>query len=700
MDAAATGQPPPSLTSSESTAMTHPSSSSNIIPSLRNPPPPPPPYQKRMDDHDDGDDDDDDTNHRPAADEETGLLRNASSSSSGIIGSTLRIPLLLTASLTPQQRLEQRRNSQKRILKSPWFWARLLGILITFTLIFNYLISHNITLIKNPDNDDGDNSPEDPSLPHPLPPSFPDDSNDDKDPSQIDWIHRRDAVVQAFDHAWAGYSKYAMGADELRPISRKGRKWLHLGITIFDTLDTALILNRPKAFQECLDWVLTQFSFNTPVQVDISVFETTIRVLGGTLAAYHLSGEKQELKDLAIKIGNVLLKAFNDKDAIPSQFLRLPSLRPVHVNPEVATADVSTTQLEFKYLSHITGDPKYWNAVEKVNMHLHKLEKFDGLAPIQLKPRTGEFSTNVVSMGAMGDSYYEYLAKQYILTNLTQPIHLQQFQTTVEGLKTHLLSRSTPSNLLHLTDLHIPNSPKRSPKKIPQMHHLACFYPGTLSLFATKGKPHPQRSSLSLTDQESLHIAEELTRTCYETYHQTPTHIGPEQSIFNVNTSTNITSWLETFRTNARAHKERQEEFVPVSESLEVKDGEHELDFKVDARGYDLRPEVVESLFYLYRATGDVKYRRWGWKMFKGIEKYAKAKHGGYCNLETVLSTHPKKRDIMESFFIGETLKYFYLLFSDETVLPLDKYVFNTEAHPLPIFEIREDMKDRLVIME
>ncbi|CAN6446386.1 unnamed protein product [Victoria cruziana] len=98
-----------------------------------------------------------------------------------------------------------------------------------------------------------------------------------------------------------------------------------------------------------------------------------------------------------------------------------------------------------------------------------------------------------------------------------------------------------------------------------------------------------------------------------------------------------------------------------------------------------LRPETVESLFVLYRITKDPKYREWGWQIFQDFEKYTKVETGGYTSLDDVTTIPPRRRDKMETFFLGETLKYLYLLFGDENVLPLDEFVFNTEAHPLPI---------------
>eukprot|EP00897_Mesotaenium_endlicherianum_P007513 jgi/Mesen1/6790/ME000035S06171 len=98
-----------------------------------------------------------------------------------------------------------------------------------------------------------------------------------------------------------------------------------------------------------------------------------------------------------------------------------------------------------------------------------------------------------------------------------------------------------------------------------------------------------------------------------------------------------------------------------------------------------LRPETVESLLYLYRITGNSIYREWGWRIFESFEKYARVASGGYSSLQDVTVVPPPLRDRMETFFLGETLKYLYLLFGSPDVLPLDKYVFNTEAHPFPI---------------
>ena len=105
---------------------------------------------------------------------------------------------------------------------------------------------------------------------------------------------RQKKVVDAFKHAWEGYRKYAWGHDELRPISRSSSEWFGLGLTIIDSLDTMLLMNLHEEFQQARDWVANSLTFEK--NVDVNLFETTIRVLGGLLSAYHLSQDDLFLK--------------------------------------------------------------------------------------------------------------------------------------------------------------------------------------------------------------------------------------------------------------------------------------------------------------------------------------------------------------------------------------------------------------------
>lgn len=99
-----------------------------------------------------------------------------------------------------------------------------------------------------------------------------------------------------------------------------------------------------------------------------------------------------------------------------------------------------------------------------------------------------------------------------------------------------------------------------------------------------------------------------------------------------------------------------------------------------------LRPETVESLFVLYRVTKDPIYRDWGWEIAQAFQRHCRVDSGGYTIVSHIDRPHPQKKNEMESFFLAETLKYLFLLFSDDDFIPLDQWVFNTEAHPLPIW--------------
>ena len=111
---------------------------------------------------------------------------------------------------------------------------------------------------------------------------------------------------------------------------------------------------------------------------------------------------------------------------------------------------------------------------------------------------------------------------------------------------------------------------------------------------------------------------------------------------------------------------------------------------------YMLRPETLESLFLLYRATKDVKYRYWGWNIYKvgkaweNANKKALKLHcrteTGYSGVLDVQNLNAEKDNRMQAYFFSETLKYLYLLFCDENALNLNEFVLNTEAHLLRVF--------------
>ncbi|GMI78615.1 ALPHA-MANNOSIDASE IB, alpha-mannosidase 1 [Hibiscus trionum] len=441
-------------------------------------------------------------------------------------------------------------------------------------------------------------------------------------------MQRREKVKEAMVHAWSSYEKYAWGNDELQPQSKNGvDSFGGLGATLIDALDTLYIMGLDEQFQKAREWVAKSLDFNK--DYDASVFETTIRVVGGLLSAYDLSGDKVFLEK-ARDIADRLLPAWDTSTGIPYNVINL-----AHGNPhnpgwsggQSILADSGTEQLEFIALSQRTGDPKYQEKVEKVIVVLNKTFPADGLLPIYINPDSGTGSSSTITFGAMGDSFYEYLLKAWIQGNKTSSLKLYRdmWETSMKGLQS-LIRRSTPSSFAYICE-------KNGYSLTNKMDELACFAPGMLALGSSGYGPDEAKKILSL--------AEELAWTCYNFYQSTPTKLAGENYFFNSGQDMSVgTSWNI------------------------------------------LRPETVESLFYLWRLTGNRTYQEWGWNIFQAFEKNSRIE-SGYVGLKDVNTGI--KDNMMQSFFLAETLKYLYLLFSPPTVIPLDEWVFNTEAHPLRI---------------
>ncbi|XP_013189359.2 endoplasmic reticulum mannosyl-oligosaccharide 1,2-alpha-mannosidase isoform X1 [Amyelois transitella] len=446
---------------------------------------------------------------------------------------------------------------------------------------------------------------------------------------------RQLAVVQSFKHAWKGYKEHAWGHDNVKPLSGMPFDWFSLGLTIVDALDTAYIMGLNEEFEEGKQWIKDELVFTK--NKDVNFFEVTIRVLGALLTNYHFTRDDMFLNK-AKDLGDRLMAAFSSPSGIPYSDVNL-GMKTAHA-PEWShystTAEVTTVQLEFRELSRATKDPVYEDAAAAVSEKIHQLPKKHGLVPIFINPGTGHFLPHAtITLGARGDSYYEYLLKQWLQTGKTINYLLDDYMTAMEGVREFLARRSSPNKHLFIGELSA-----GSETFIPKMDHLTCFLPGTLALGHANGLP-----------DWHMMMAEELMQTCYLTYAAHPTFLAPEITHFNM-----VSSTEDMYTKTADAH------------SL-------------------LRPEFVESLWYLYQITGNTTYQDWGWQIYQGFEKYAKVSNG-YTSLANVKSEKPLQRDMMESFFLSETLKYLYLLFSeDRYVIDLNRYVINSEAHPLPIHE-------------
>lgn len=256
----------------------------------------------------------------------------------------------------------------------------------------------------------------------------------------------------------------------------------------------------------------------------------------------------------------------------------------------------------------------------------------------------------------------------------------------------------------------------------PKMDHLACFLPGSIALGATGGQPLSEaKKSATWTQRqdEEILLSKELMKTCWATYLATKSGLAPEITYFKLDEPPVMEKDMYPDSTLTTGNRKSTGKDLPLkSKPLHPQRSEddpawkHDLNIHQQDRHNLQRPETVESLFYMYRITGDDTYRQWGWEMFKSFVRHTavveddsssppsaagSAKKSsrvvGFTSLNNADTIPTSKRDNMESFWMAETLKYMYLLFSERDFLPLEENIFNTEAHPLPRFVPSGELK-------
>ncbi|XP_063824028.1 mannosyl-oligosaccharide alpha-1,2-mannosidase IA isoform X2 [Ostrinia nubilalis] len=452
-----------------------------------------------------------------------------------------------------------------------------------------------------------------------------------------DVTQKRLYVAQMMRHAWNNYKLYAWGKNELKPISKRAHLSSvfgggELGATIVDGLDTLYLMGMHDEFREGRDWVAEHLHIGE-VDSDLSVFETTIRFVGGLLSCYALTGDAV-FKDKAAEVADALLPAFETPTGLPYALIN-PSTkvgRQYHWSgPNSILSEVGTLHMEFTYLSDVTGKDVYRQKVDRIREVLNNAEKPNDLYPNFINPRTGQWGQKHISLGALGDSFYEYLLKAWLVSDREDSQARVMFDAAMQAALDKML-RVSPSGLAYLAEV------KYGRVFEEKMDHLSCFAGGMFALASTT-----LENSLS---ERYMDVAKKLTHTCHESYARADTKLGPEAFRFSG-------------AVEARAQKSNEKVYL-------------------------LRPETFESYFIMWRLTRDQKYRDWGWEAVQALEKHCRVE-GGYTGLVNVYHQSPQGDDVQQSYFLAETLKYLYLLFADDSLLSLDEWVLNTEAHPLPV---------------
>jgi mannosyl-oligosaccharide alpha-1,2-mannosidase len=228
---------------------------------------------------------------------------------------------------------------------------------------------------------------------------------------------RLQIVKEAFMHSWDGYKKNAWLKDEVAPVTGGYRStfggW---GATLVDTLDTLWIMGMKEEFEEAVAAVI-EIDFSVVQQNPLNIFETTIRYLGGLLGAYDVSdGNYPALLRKAVEVGEVLYVAFDTPNRMPITRWSADDGRPqAEALEKTLVAEIGSLSLEFTRLSQLSGDMKYFDAIQRITDVFDKqqnLTKLPGMWPILVNARTEDFSRDTLfTLGGMADSVYEYLPK-------------------------------------------------------------------------------------------------------------------------------------------------------------------------------------------------------------------------------------------------------------------------------------------------
>jgi len=200
------------------------------------------------------------------------------------------------------------------------------------------------------------------------------------------------AVIKAAaEHAWNGYREKAWGHDEVKPVSgRNGDPFNGWGATLVDGLDTLWIMGLKTEFEEAVKFVET-IDFTTTPRGDIPLFETTIRYLGGLVAAYEVSGAKYRvLLDKAVELAEVLYSAFDTPNRMPETYYRWKptfSSQPHRASTRVVLAEIGSLGMEFTRLAQLAGEPKYYDAIARITDALDEFQnrtRLPGMWPTYL----------------------------------------------------------------------------------------------------------------------------------------------------------------------------------------------------------------------------------------------------------------------------------------------------------------------------
>ncbi|EKD14224.1 class 1 alpha-mannosidase 1a [Drepanopeziza brunnea f. sp. 'multigermtubi' MB_m1] len=426
--------------------------------------------------------------------------------------------------------------------------------------------------------------------------------NDETTDAKINREKRQTKVKEEFMKAWTGYKSKAWLHDELSPVSGKFRDpFCGWAATLVDSLDTLWIMGLHDEFEEATKAV-DSIDFTTSPRRDIPMFETTIRYLGGLLAAYDVSeGKYKNLLDKAVELAEVLIGAFDTPNRMPVLFYNwMPAYasQPHRASTRSNLAELGSLSMEFTRLAQLTEEPKYYDAIARVTNALSEWQdrgtRLPGVFPenvdasgcnktwstkpqlpvanpITKKKRTdvsdlpadinaareevgarvgewdckpqglesqSEFGLEKFSMSGGQDSTYEYFPKQYLLLGGLDETYSKMYLKTVEAIRKWMLYRPMTPDNRDILFAGSVTATK-DPEKVPKLTAEADHLTCFIGGMVGMG-------AKIFGIDDDLELAKKLTDGCVWAYETTESGIMPEGIIVLPCPSTDQCTWNET----------------------------------------------------------------------------------------------------------------------------------------------------------
>lgn len=502
---------------------------------------------------------------------------------------------------------------------------------------------------------------------------------------------RREKVRQMTADAWDAYAEHAWGYDELKPLSQKGKTSIGgLGTTIVESLTTLYIMNLTSRYERARAWVDESLDFSN-ISDFVSVYETTTRILGSLMSAYQLTGDDlymQKAEDLGGRLSN----AFNSINGIPYPLCLLGD---THRNITELPEDIQST---LKDGFSCYGESTTQTEAGGLSLEFRALG-YHSLLPFirELRCKADRAVQAVIEAGPT-------LLEEFVSSELASPTYRQATKATLEDEKRGE-SYLSKENSYYTKVIQVWHAAVNTIGGGPTVDTTATFSKPARAFYEYLVKAWRQGGSCESYLRYPLDAA--MHMLLKKAIHETPTHDlylrafddeAENDDMIVDQSMCYIPAMFHLAAQQKKVSERRIDQWHDVATGITKscvnmydrfpgylggESARYNGGIWITKGAFELQADLVESLFYMARSTGEERYQEIAWRILQNLELQCKVTTGGYTILEEKSAGSISQGDRMPSEFMGSTLKFLYLMFADNNILPLDKFVFNRAGHPL-----------------